>query len=150
MTSYTQSERNIISNRQGKNEKYREPTATVNSRQKDLEFSRNTAFLQQRKTSSKFRVPFIPDANVGADDFSAQRCRRFCHMQGLITVESHGQVCMSGPLSHFAGVSVDAAGQVYSQNKSAAFVQTVHQPAGGKAGGPQCAMESGAVCKNRQ
>ena len=97
MTSYTQSERNIISNRQGKNEKYREPTATVNSRQKDLEFSRNTAFLQQRKTSSKFRVPFIPDANVGADDFSAQRCRRFCHMQGLIAVESHGQVCMSGP-----------------------------------------------------
>lgn len=66
-------------------------------------------------------------------------------MQGLIAVESHGQVCMSGPLGDFAGVSVDAAGQVYSQNKSAAFVQTVHQPAGGKAGGPQCAMESGAV-----
>lgn len=66
-------------------------------------------------------------------------------MQGLAAVESHGQVCMSGPLGDFAGVSVDAAGQVYSQNKSAAFVQTVHQPAGGKAGGPQCAMESGAV-----
>ena len=57
-------------------------------------------------------------------------------MQGLIAVESHGQVCMSGPLGDFAGVSVDATGQVYSQNKSAAFVQTVHQPAGGKAGGP--------------
>ena len=79
-------------------------TVTVNSRQKDLEFSRNTAFLQQRKTSSKLRVPFIPDADVGADDFSAQRCRRFCHMQGLIAVEGHGQVCMSGPLGDFAGV----------------------------------------------
>ena len=42
-------------------------------------------------------------------------------MQGLVAVESHGQVCMSGPLGDFAGVSVDAAGQVYSQNKSAAF-----------------------------
>ena len=52
---------------------------------------------------------------------------------------------MSGPLGDFAGVSVDATGQVYSQNKSAAFVQTVHQPASGKVGGPQCAMESGAV-----
>ena len=71
-------------------------------------------------------------------------------MQGLIAVKGHGQVCVGGTLSHFAGVSVDAAGQVYSQNKSAAFVQTVHQPAGGKAGVPQCAMESGAVCKNRQ
>lgn len=81
-------------------------------------------------------MPFIPDADVGTNDFSAQRCRRFCHMQGLIAVESHGQVCMSGPLGDFAGVSVDATGQVYSQNKSAAFVQTVHQPAGGKAGGP--------------
>ena len=98
MTSYTQSERNIISNRQGKNEKYREPTATVNSRQKDLEFSRNTAFLQQRKTSSKFRVPFIPDADVGADDFSSQRCRRISHMQGLRTVKGHGQAC-AGSLS---------------------------------------------------
>ena len=54
---------------------------------------------------------------------------------------------MSGPLGDFAGVSVEAAGQVYSQNKSAAFVQTVHQPAGGKAGGPQCAMEPGADAK---
>ena len=71
-------------------------------------------------------------------------------MQGLIAVESHGQVCMSGTLSDFAGIGVDAAGQVYGQNKSTAFVQMVHQPAGGKAGGPQCAMESGAVCKNRQ
>ena len=35
-----------------------------------------------------------------------------------------------GPLGDFAGVSVDAAGQVYSQNKSTAFVQTVHQPSG--------------------
>ena len=97
------------------------------------------------RVTSKLWVPFIPDADVGTNDFSAQRCRRFCHMQGLIAVESHGQVCMSGPLGDFAGVSVDATGQVYSQNKSAAFVQTVHQPAGGKAGGPQCAMESGAV-----
>lgn len=122
MTSYTQSERNIISNRQGKNEKYREPTATVNSRQKDLEFSRNTAFLQQRKTSSKFRVPFFPDANVGTDDLSAQRRRGFCDMQGFIAVEGYGQIRMGSTLGNFAGVSVDAAGQVYSQNKSAAFL----------------------------
>ena len=54
-------------------------------------------------------------------------------MQGLIAVEGHGQVCMSGTLSDFAGIGVDAAGQVYGQNKSTAFVQMVHQPAGGTA-----------------
>ena len=150
MTSYTQSERNIISNRQGKNEKYREPTATVNSRQKDLEFSRNTAFLQQRKTSSKFRVPFIPDADVGTNDFSAQRCRRFCHMQGLIAVEGYGQICMGSTLGNLAGIRIDAAGQVYGQHKGTAIAQTAYQPAGSKAGRPQFTMEPGAVCKNRQ
>ena len=150
MTSYTRSERNIISNRQGKNEKYREPTATVNSRQKDLEFSRNTAFLQQRKTSSKFRVPFIPDANVGTDDFSAQGRRSFCDMQRLIAVKGYGQIRMSSTFGNLAGICIDAAGQVYGKHKGAAFMQTAYQPAGGKAGGPQCAMESGAVCKNRQ
>ena len=107
-------------------------------------------FRVSGKSTSKLWVPFIPDADVGTNDFSALRRRSFCHMQRFIAVESYGQVCMSGPLGDFAGVSVDAAGQVYSQNKSAAFVQTVHQPAGGKAGGPQCAMESGVVCKNRQ
>ena len=124
----------------------RKSTVTVNSRQQDFK----KQCITNGRVTSKLWVPFIPDADVGTNDFSAQRCRRFCHMQGLIAVESHGQVCMSGPLGDFAGVSVDAAGQVYSQNKSAAFVQTVHQLASGKAGGPQCAMESGAVCKNRQ
>ena len=71
-------------------------------------------------------------------------------MQGLIAVESHGQVCMSGPLGNFAGIRMDAAGQVYGQHKDTAFVQTAYQPAGSKTGRPQCAMESGAVCKNRQ
>ena len=42
------------------------------------------------KLSSKFRVPFIPDANVGADDLSALWRRSFCEMQRLIAVEGYG------------------------------------------------------------
>ena len=71
-------------------------------------------------------------------------------MQRLIAVEGYGQIRMSSTLGNLAGIGIDAAWQVYGQHKGTAFVQTVHQPAGGKAGGPQCAMESGAVCKNRQ
>ena len=44
-------------------------------------------------------------------------------MQGLIAVEGHGQVCMCGTLSDFAGVRIDAAGQVYGQYKGTALVQ---------------------------
>ena len=43
-------------------------------------------------------------------------------MQGFIAVEGYGQIRMGSTLGNFAGVSVDAAGQVYSQNKSAAFL----------------------------
>ena len=93
---------------------------------KEFQFNRKAVFQQQRETSSKRWVPFIPDADVGADDFSAQRCRKFCHMQGLIAVESHGQVCVGGTLGHFAGISIDAAGQVYGQNESPALAQNVH------------------------
>ena len=71
-------------------------------------------------------------------------------MQRLIAVKGYGQVCMDSTFGNFAGIRIDAAGQVYSQHKGTALAQTAYQPAGSKAGGPQYAMESGAVCKNRQ
>ena len=97
------------------------------------------------KSSSKLRVPFIPDANVGTDDFSAQRRRSFCDMQRLITVEGYGQICMGSTFGNLPGIRVDAAGQVYGQHKGTALVQTAYQPAGSKTGRPQFTMESGAV-----
>ena len=97
------------------------------------------------KPSSKLRVPFIPDANVGTDDLSAQRRRGFCDMQRLIAVEGYGQIRMGSTLGNLAGVRIDAAGQVYGQHKGTALVQTAYQPAGSKAGRPQFTMEPGAV-----
>ena len=66
-------------------------------------------------------------------------------MQRLTAVERDGQVGADGTFGHLAGVGVDAAGQVYRQNKRAVFMLTVHQRTGGKAGRTQTAMESGAV-----
>ena len=102
-------------------------------------------FFRSGKPSSKLRVPFIPDANVSTDDFSAQRRRSFCHMQRLITVEGYGQIRMSSTFGNLPGIRVDAAGQVYSQHKGVALMQTAYQPAGSKAGRPQFTMEPGAV-----
>ncbi len=62
------------------------------------------------KPSSKLRMPFIPDANVGTDDLSAQRRRSFCHMQRLIAVEGYGQICMGSTFGNLAGIRIDAAG----------------------------------------
>ena len=97
-------------------------------------------FFRSGKPSSKLRVPFIPDANVSTDDFSAQRRRSFCHMQRLITVEGYGQICMGSTLGNLPGIRVDAAGQVYSQHKGVALMQTAYQPAGSKTGRPKCAI----------
>ena len=103
-------------------------------------------FFRSGKPSSKLRVPFIPDANVSTDDFSAQRRRSFCHMQRLITVEGYGQICMGSTLGNLPGIRVDAAGQVYSQHKGVALMQTAYQPAGSKTGRPKCTTEPGAIC----
>ena len=92
------------------------------------------------KLSSKFRVPFVPDTNVGADDLSAQGRRVFCDMQRLIAVEGYGQICMGSTFGNLAGIRVDAAGQVYGQHKGTALVQTAYQPAGSKTGRPKCAL----------
>ena len=62
------------------------------------------------KSSSKLRVPFIPDANVGTDDLSALWRRSFCEMQRLIAVEGYGQICMGSTLGNLAGIRIDAAG----------------------------------------
>ena len=102
-------------------------------------------FFRSGKPSSKLRVPFIPDANVGTEDFSAQRRRRFCDMQRLIAVEGYGQICMGSTLGNLAGVCIDAAGQVYGQYKGTALVQMAYQSAGSKTGRPQSTMEPGAV-----
>ena len=74
-------------------------------------------FFRSGKPSSKLRVPFIPDANVGTDELSAQERRRFCDMQRLIAVEGYSQICMGSTLGNLAGVRIDAAGQVYGQHK---------------------------------
>ena len=73
------------------------------------------------KPSSKLRVPFVPDANVVADDLSAQRRRSFCEMQRFIAVEGYGQICMGSTLGNLAGIGIDAAGQVYGQHKDTAL-----------------------------
>ena len=66
-------------------------------------------------------------------------------MQRLIAVEGYGQICMGSTLGNLPGIRVDAAGQVYSQHKGTALMQTAYQPAGSKTGRPQCTMEPGAV-----
>ena len=81
-------------------------------------------FFRSGKPSSKLRVPFIPDANVGTDDLSAQRRRDFCEMQRLIAVEGYGQICMGSTLGNLPGIRIDAARQVYGQHKGTALVQT--------------------------
>ena len=84
--------------------------------------------------------------NIGVDGvryeefFSAQRRRSFCHMQRLITVEDYGQICMGSTLGNLPSIRVDAAGQVYSQHKGVALMQTAYQPAGSKTGRPKCAI----------
>ena len=97
------------------------------------------------KPSSKLRVPFVPNANVGTDDLSAQGRRDFCDMQRFIAVEGYGQICMGSTVGNLAGVRIDAAGQVHGQHKGTALVQMAYQSAGSKAGRPQFTMESGAV-----
>ena len=67
------------------------------------------AFLQRQALVSKLRVPFIPDANVGTDDFSAQGRRGFCDMQRLIAVEGYGQIRMGSTLGNLAGALAVAA-----------------------------------------
>ena len=67
-------------------------------------------------------------------------------MQRLITVEGYGQICMGSTLGNLPGIRVDAAGQVYSQHKGVALMQTAYQPAGSKTGRPKCTMEPGAIC----
>ena len=66
-------------------------------------------------------------------------------MQRLITVEGYGQICMGSTLGNLPGIRVDAAGQVYSQHKGVALMQTAYQPAGSKTGRPKCTMEPGAI-----
>ena len=67
-------------------------------------------------------------------------------MQRLITVEDYGQICMGSTLGNLPGIRVDAAGQVYSQHKGVALMQTAYQPAGSKTGRPKCTKEPGAIC----
>ena len=66
-------------------------------------------------------------------------------MQRLITVEGYGQICIGSTLGNLPGIRVDAAGQVYSQHKGVALMQTAYQPAGSKTGRPKCTMEPGAI-----
>ena len=54
--------------------------------------------------------------------------------------EGYGQICMGNTLGNLPGIRVDAAGQVYSQHKGVALMQTAYQPAGSKTGRPKCAI----------
>ena len=66
-------------------------------------------------------------------------------MQRLIAVEGYGQIRMGSTFGNLPGIRVDAAGQVYGQNKGAALVQIAYQSAGSKTGRPQFTMKPGAV-----
>ena len=52
----------------------------------------------------KHRVPLVSDADVVTDDFAAERCRRFCRVQRLVTVKGDGQVGTDGTFGYLAGV----------------------------------------------
>ena len=85
----------------------------------DAAVSRIPDIVQDDHLPLKHRAPLVSDADVVTDDFAAERCGRCCCVQRLAAVKRDGQVGADGTFGHLAGVGVDAAGQVYRQNKCA-------------------------------
>ena len=70
--------------------------------------------IPRLKLCKTCRVPFVPDADVGIDDLTAEGCGAWSCVQGLAAVKRHGQVCQacitfSELLRHY-GVNVSDKG----------------------------------------
>ena len=90
--------------------------------------------IPRLKLCKTCRVPFVPDADVGTDDLTAEGCGAWNCVQGLAAVKRHGQVCADGSLGGLTRIGVDAAGQIDGQHECAAFPLTIHQRTGSQPG----------------
>ena len=91
--------------------------------------------IPRLKLCKTCRVPFVPDADVGTDDLTAEGCGAWSCVQGLAAVKRHGQVCADGSLGGLTRIGVDAAGQIDGQHECAAFPLTILPMLGGIFGG---------------
>ena len=55
--------------------------------------------IPRLKLCKTCRVPFVPDADVGTDDLTAEGCGAWSCVQGLAAAKRHGQVCADGSTS---------------------------------------------------
>ena len=82
---------------------------------------RESAFCKGKiprlKLCKTCRVPFVPDADVGTDNLTAEGCGAWSCVQGLAAVKRHGQVCADGSLGGLIRIGVDAAGQIDGQHE---------------------------------
>ena len=49
--------------------------------------------IPRLKLCKTCRVPFVPDADVGTNDLTAEGCGAWSCVKGLAAVKRHGQVC---------------------------------------------------------
>ena len=77
--------------------------------------------ISRSKLCKTCRVPFVPDADVGTDDLTAEGCGAWSCVQGLAAVKRHGQVCADGSLGGLTRIGADAAGQIDGQHECARF-----------------------------
>ena len=91
--------------------------------------------IPRLKLCKTCRVPFVPDADVGTDDLTAEGCGAWSCVQGLAAVKRHGQVCADGSLGGLTRIGVDAAGQIDGQHECAAFPPRILPMLGGIFGG---------------
>ena len=77
--------------------------------------------IPRLKLCKTCRVPFVPDADVGTDDLTAEGCGAWSCVQGLAAVKRHGQVCADGSLGGLTRIGVDAAGQIDGQHEFGKF-----------------------------
>ena len=68
--------------------------------------------IPRLKLCKTCRVPFVPDADVGTDDLTAEGREAWSCVQGLAAVKRHSQVCADGSLGGLTRIGVDAAGQI--------------------------------------
>ena len=70
--------------------------------------------IPRLKLCKTCRVPFVPDADVGTDDLTAEGCGAWSCVQGLAAVKRHGQVCQAcitfSELLRYYGVDVSDKG----------------------------------------
>ena len=63
--------------------------------------------IPRLKLCKTCRVPFVPDADVGTDNLTAEGDGAWSCVQGLAAVKRHGQVCADGSLGGLTRIGVD-------------------------------------------